>query len=113
MANSNYIVQSLDRALNILEEVSTSDVELGVTELSKRVQLHKSTVHRLLATLVCRGYIEKNTESERYRLGLKVLDLAKNLSALGEFKKAHPALSELARCIRESVYLVIKDGNEG
>ena len=52
-------VQSIDRALSIIETLAGEKEGLGVTEISTRVGLHKSTVHRLLSALGERGYVEQ------------------------------------------------------
>ncbi len=67
------IVQSVDRVLDIIEVLAEEQEGLGVTELSKRVDLHKSTTHRLLATLARRNYVER-TESGAYKIGLKLIE---------------------------------------
>ena len=65
---SNYVIQAVAHALDVLEQFH-GDGELGVTELSKRLKLHKNNVFRILATLEARGYIEQNRSTENYRLG--------------------------------------------
>ena len=72
---TNYIIQSVSHALDVLEQFSGEHDELGVTELSKRLKLHKNNVFRLLATLESRGYIEQNKATENYRLGIRCLQL--------------------------------------
>ena len=74
---SNYTIQSVSHALDVLEQFNGSVDEIGVTELSKRLKLHKNNVFRLLATLEARGYIEQNRTSENYRLGIKCLHLGR------------------------------------
>jgi len=69
-------VQSVDRTLSILELLGSEPRGLSITELSNRLELAKSTVHRLLSTLVQRGYIVQNRETERYLLGMKVVALS-------------------------------------
>jgi len=66
---------SVSHALDVLEQFSGDSEELGVTELSKRLKLHKNNVFRLLATLESRGYIEQNRTTENYRLGIRCLQL--------------------------------------
>ncbi|MAJ60737.1 MAG: IclR family transcriptional regulator, partial [bacterium TMED88] len=56
-------------------EAFYADSELGVSELSRRLNLHKNNVFRLLATLEQAGYIEQNGETDRYRLGTRCLEL--------------------------------------
>jgi DNA-binding IclR family transcriptional regulator len=70
---SNYVIQAVAHALDVLEQFH-GDGELGVTELSKRLKLHKNNVLRILATLEARGYIEQNRSTENYRLGTNVTD---------------------------------------
>ena len=48
---SNYVIQSVSHALDVLEQFNGEVDEIGVTELSKRLKLHKNNVFRLLATL--------------------------------------------------------------
>lgn len=56
---AEYIIQAVSHALDLLEQFHDDVDELGVTELSKRLKLHKNNVFRLLATLESRGYIEQ------------------------------------------------------
>ena len=66
---ANYIIRSVSHALDVIEQFFGEADELGVTELSKRLKLHKNNIFRLLATLESRGYIEQNKATENYRLG--------------------------------------------
>jgi DNA-binding IclR family transcriptional regulator len=75
---SNYLIQSVSHALDVLEELSKAGGEIGVTELSKRLKLHKNNVFRILATLELRGYVDQNPETEDYRLGVKSLELGQS-----------------------------------
>jgi len=61
----SYVIQSVTNALNLLEEFKGDRDELGVTVLSKRLNLHKNNIFRLLATLEAKGYIEQNKATER------------------------------------------------
>ena len=63
---SDYVIQTVINALRLLEEFDGED-ELGVTELSRYLNLHKNNVFRLLATLEERGYIEQSSDNDRYR----------------------------------------------
>src|SRR6516162_10147445 len=95
---SNYTIQSVSHALDVLEQFNGSVDEIGVTELSKRLKLHKNNVFRLLATLEARGYIEQNKLTESYRLGLKCLNLGRSyINHMGLVRQARPILSDLAR----------------
>ena len=56
-AKSDYLIQSVSRALDLLEAFSAKEAALGVTELARKLKLHKNNVFRLLATLETRGYV--------------------------------------------------------
>ncbi len=68
-------VQSIERGLTILEELSSEMGGLGVSELAKRTRLPASTVHRLLSVFVKRGYIVRSNTGCSYRLNTKFLEL--------------------------------------
>ncbi len=87
---ANYVIQSVSHALDVLEQFSGNVDEIGVTELSKRLKLHKNNVFRLLATLEARGYIEQNKSSENYRLGLEVSANRPDLHSPDGFADAIP-----------------------
>ncbi len=60
------LVKSLDRALDILEEVAKSNEKVSVTQLSRTLGLHKSTVYRFLNTFAARGYFRQDRATEKY-----------------------------------------------
>jgi len=110
---SNYIIQSVAHALDVLEEFRGEMDELGVTELSKKLKLHKNNVFRILATLQSRNYIEQNKTNDNYRLGIKCLELGQTfVQQRGLLKQAQPILQELADNSGETSYLSILRGNE-
>jgi IclR family KDG regulon transcriptional repressor len=105
---SNYIIQSVSHALDVLEEFKGDAIELGVTELSKKLKLHKNNIFRLLATLEARGYIEQNKSTENYRLGLKSLELGQTfVKQMGLLRQARPTLERLASRANETTYLAV------
>jgi len=61
--------QSLERGLDILEMIEAEHGDIGVRELARRLELSPTIVQRLVSSLAVRGYIEKNAETSRYRLG--------------------------------------------
>lgn len=106
------IVQSIERALSIIEELAKEDGELGVTELSHRLNLNKSTVHRLLSVLLKFKYVDKNFQTKKYRLGMKPLYLGGViLDRLDLRREAHDLLKKLAEEVNETVHLVIPDND--
>ena len=110
---SEYIIQAVSHALDLLEQFHEDVDELGVTELSKRLKLHKNNVFRLLATLESRGYIEQNRATENYRLGLKSLELGQTfIKQMGLLRQAKPILEKIVETCNETSYVTIfKDGH--
>jgi DNA-binding IclR family transcriptional regulator len=109
---TNYIIQSVNHALDILEEFCKQQEELGVTELSKRLNLHKNNVFRLLATLESRGYIEQNKATENYCLGVKNLELGQAfIKQIGLLRQAKPVLEKLVKDVDETGYIAVARGN--
>ncbi|MCD6527911.1 MAG: IclR family transcriptional regulator [Desulfuromonas sp.] len=105
---SEYIIQAVSHALDLLEQFHDEVDELGVTELSKRLKLHKNNVFRLLATLESRGYIEQNKATENYRLGLKSLELGQTfIKQMGLLRQAKLTLENLVEECNETAYVAI------
>lgn len=103
-----YSIQAVENALNVLEQFQGKKAELGITEISQSLGLHKNNIFRLLATLESRSYIEQNKNNERYRLGIKSLELGRAfLSHTGLIKVAVQKLEELGNAVNETVYLSI------
>ncbi len=109
---SEYIIQAVSHALDLLEQFHDDVDELGVTELSKRLKLHKNNVFRLLATLESRGYIEQNKATENYRLGLKALELGQTfIKQMGLLRQAKPILERMVEDCNETSYVAIYKEN--
>lgn len=105
---SDYVIQAVYHALDLLEQFRDDVDELGVTELSKRLDLHKNNVFRLLATLESRNYIEQDKVSGNYRLGLKTLELGQNfIKQMGLLRQARPVLEQLVKDCNETTYVAI------
>lgn len=110
---SDNLVQSVDRAIDILEFLSEEKRGCGITMISKATGLHKSTVHRLLATLMNKGYVEKDVENDNYRLGTKILYLASSVLDRMDIRNvSKPYITELSEQTKEVVHLSILDGDE-
>ena len=98
MALDGNAVRSVDRAAALLLALGESQGEAGVTELARRLGLHKSTASRLLATLQRRGLVEQDDETGKYRLGLVVIRLAERAEKTLDLRGiALPELERLAR----------------
>jgi DNA-binding IclR family transcriptional regulator len=104
---SDYVIQTVVNALRLLEEFHSED-ELGVTELSRRLKLHKNNVFRLLATLEQRDYIEQSPANERYRIGARCLELGEAFCRSHSLlERARPILRDLARSVGETAHLAL------
>lgn len=109
----DYTVKSVDKAFMLLEVVSEYPQGVSITELSARVAMYKSTVHRLLSTMLRRGYIEQDQRTGKYKLGYTVLDLGMRLlSSIDLRREALPFLQELAQETAEVVHLAFLDRGE-
>ena len=108
-----YSIQAVDNALNVLEQFRGKRAELGITELSQKLGLHKNNIFRLLATLENRGYIEQDKNTEHYRLGVRSLELGRAfLSHTGLIRVAVKRMEELSNEVNETVYLSIMKENQ-
>jgi len=100
-------VQSVDRALTILELLARSG-EAGVTEIAGELEVHKSTAFRLVATLESHRLVEQTEDRGKYRLGVGVLRLAGATTArLDLVQEARPVCRQLAAETGETVNLTV------
>ncbi len=113
LGNDPSLVQSVDRALQILTAYETEGHELSILQLSQKVHLPKSTVHRLLATLANRGFIEQNSATGNYRLGLKLHSLGSRVVLTRNLTtEAGPIVRQLVERFGETVSISVLDGIE-
>ncbi len=104
---SEYSIQTVANALKLLEAFRDEE-ELGVTELSRRLDLHKNNIFRLLATLEIQGYIEQSSNTDRYRLAVGCLELGQAyLRSRGLLRRARPLLDEISLASHESAHLAV------
>lgn len=103
-------IQSLSRALNILEILSDHPRGLALTELAKHVDLSKSTVHRFLVSLSESGYVYKESSTNKYRLTLRMFEVgSKAVHSLNILEIARPWLDHLAEVTNETIHLVLHE----
>ena len=105
-------VRSVDRAASLLLALGDWDEAVGVTELARRLGMHKSTVSRLLATLQKRGLVQQNPDSGRYRLGLAMIRLGGHAEKTLDLRSlALPQLANLAHSVKETATLGVLEGD--
>lgn len=106
-------LSSVAMSMRLLKAFSEGESELGVTALSRKLGVAKSTVYRLASTLVSEGMLEQNSENEKYRLGIALFGLGAlvrqrmNVSA-----EARPHIFALREATNETVHLALLDGAE-
>lgn len=106
--STEYNVRAVERALQILKSFDDKHPERGVSEISEVVGLHKATTHRILATLVNYGFIERTADGLKYRLGVQLVDLGFKVSRRMDLRReAMPIMTRLALKINEAVDLSI------
>jgi len=103
--------RTLARGLDILELLASAARPMGVTELGEHLGLDKSTAHRLLTTLVKRGYARQEPESRNYALGAQALVLYDAFqSQTGLQQVCRPLLQELTDLTGETSHLAVLSG---
>ena len=106
-------IQSVRRAAALLRAFGSGASELGVSELGRQLNLHKSTVSRLLSTLESEGLLEHAPGTEKYRLGPEIARLAGSADHFDDIREvARSFLQELAEATRETANLAVLDGDE-
>jgi IclR family transcriptional regulator, KDG regulon repressor len=107
------LIQSIERAADVLELFLTTSPELSVKDISEKLQLSKSTVHGIIKTLEHRGYLQQNPDDLKYKLGIKLFTLGnffgKHLD-IGNI--ARPIIRDLVNELNETVHLVTLQRDE-
>jgi DNA-binding IclR family transcriptional regulator len=104
-------VQSVDRALAVLE-ILARDGHAGVSDIAEEMGIHKSTVSRLLSSLVSREMVHQNSDRGKYQLGFGILRLASSIPGrLSLVREARPILENLADEFKETVNLAVLRSN--
>lgn len=105
--------QAVSRSLAILEALALSGAPLRMSRLAEQVGLQKSTVHRILQTLVARGYAEQEAETGRYGASLKLWELGSAVVFEHPVKRAAASyLQTLHKEVGETVSLLVPSGDD-
>lgn len=108
-----YRIQALERAFSVIDVLADSDRAIGLVDLSKRVGLHKSTVHRLIMVLERHGYVERDNVLGTYRLGWKLCELGMRTVAKLDYPiVARPFLEDLVELTGETAHLGVMRSGE-
>ena len=107
-------MKSLRKTIDILDYLSDVNRDVGVTELSLRLNLPKSTVHRILKDLLKYSILEQEKDTSRYRLGLRLLKYSNSLLRSFDLRKiAKPILKKVCYETKETTFLTIWKNNQG
>jgi len=110
---SSTTIQTVERIASIMRCFTESESDLGVMQISRATGLHKSTTSRLLAALLQEGFVAKNPETGKYRLGLGLVNLAGAVLERQDLRQiAGPHIRSLADQTQETINISVMDGNE-
>ncbi|HTY72324.1 MAG TPA: IclR family transcriptional regulator [Actinomycetes bacterium] len=105
--------RSLERGLGILMTFSETRALLGIADLSRAVELNKSTTHRYVATLTSLGFLQQDPETRKYRLGPRVVDLGfAAINAMEITRVAGRSLQALSDETGFTVSMAVLDGTD-
>lgn len=106
-------IQVLDRALDIIEQLASTETGMSIAQLSSRTGLPKSTIHRILNTLVDRDYLDKESVNSVYSIGPKFVEVSSGyLNSISLKTEAQPIMHELAMAYAAVSYLGVLDKGE-
>ena len=109
--SERHSIQSVDRAVRLLEAIAEAGGETTLTELSQRTKLNISTCHHLLSTLVHRGYVAKVPVRRSYALGARILYLSNACVQVDLPVRAAPFIEQINVKTGETVHLAVLQGD--
>jgi IclR family KDG regulon transcriptional repressor len=105
-----YNVRAVERAMEILSTFDGEHEDRGVSEIAQATGLHKATTHRIMMTLLNGGFLERTMDGERFRLGLRAVELGLGaLRRLDVRRAAFPYMEQLVERFQETCDLSIFD----
>lgn len=105
---SEYSVQAVTNAIRVLEELGDSNHEQSIAELCSKLELTKSNVAKLVATLEMFGYVDCNSYTGNYRLGIKTFQISQSyINKLNLTEVALPIQKSLCARVNESIYVSV------
>ncbi|MFB4164989.1 IclR family transcriptional regulator [Alteribacillus sp. JSM 102045] len=106
-------MQTITRAIQILKSFSRDEKEFSLAELHHKLDLSKSSLQRILNTLVINGFLEKDNKKKTYKLGIELYYLGKLVEEHSHLlTTAKPYLKDLRDRLGENVYINIIENNE-
>lgn len=109
----SYNIRSVENALHLLEALASSGDRCSLAQLSEKLDMTKASLFRLMATFESMGYVERGDRSGDYQLGMAAFETSQKLLAgMPLLRHARPVMSHLARQCDETVYLVVRRGED-
>src|SRR4030043_315419 len=106
-------VRAVERALDVLLCFTKRTPELTMTQIAEQVGIHKSTVHRLLATLENKRFIQRDQDTGIYRLGVRLLQMAYLTLEKNDLRRlAQPFMQRLCELYEENIDLTLLDDTD-
>jgi IclR family acetate operon transcriptional repressor len=106
-------VRAVERALDVLLCFTRQTPELSMTQIAEQVGIHKSTVHRLLATLENKRFVQRNPDTGMYRLGIRLLQMAYLTLEQNDLRRvAAPFMRSLGEQYQENIHLAVLDDTD-
>lgn len=107
------LIQSVDKALRILQALDAHGDWMGVRELARTVGMTPPTTHNLLKTLQAKSFVEANTETKQYRLGLAAIRMGEGANPLNSMRDfCRPYIEALANEFDETVIVLTWRGEQ-
>lgn len=111
--NEGENVQAVERALLLLEILARENSAVSITDLAKKSGLKLATVHRLLFTMMNKGFIEQDSSTSEYKLGLRTFEVGNAALSTFDIRSiARAYLKQLHELVNETANLAILDGAE-
>lgn len=105
----SYNIRSVENALLLLEALAEEGSKCSLAQLSRRLDMTKASLFRLMATFENHGFVERSQRSGEYQLGMAAYEVSqKLLSKMSLLRKAKPVMAQLVRQCEETVYLVVQ-----
>lgn len=112
-ASAPHGLTSIDKAFDVCEALSHEPGGMSLSEVAAALKLPRPTAHRLLAVLRRRGYVRQDEETQKYSLGIKMLDLCFRLLGRSELRlHAYPILRDYAVQSGQRVFLALPAAGE-
>lgn len=105
--------KSLIKAMQIIDVLSGSQKDYGISEIAQKLGLNKSNIHDILSTFESMGYVHKDEQTRRYQLDFKFLQIAHNITGrLSYQEEARRVVTSIANEVGEICYFGIPYGDQ-